>query len=255
MQIASTSHSNPQDATAQSPDWRTATMDLINFKVANGQAFSSGEIAAFLRQFRPDLRFSVPTLGEFIRDAYFGGTLPCYDDGQGNPVSASQVPRTTVGTGRTPAGVQVFVYAFNQADGDAHDFEVDIPAPPGAPSFTAPQATSGGSTSPQPSKPRKAKATSGKLEAHVWADGRVLIPRVAVDAFVHATGRTIVKGDLLHVTCDAGRIVVTMDATATSRSYNLWADQGRVATKHKDAVPGASYPITVDNEALIVDLG
>ncbi len=256
MNLAFSPFSNPQDATAKSADWRTAALDLINFKVANGQAFSSGEIAAFLRTFRPDLRFSVTNLGEFIRDAFFKGELPCYNDGQGNPVSPSQVPRTTVGKGRTPYGVQVFVYAFNQADGDAHDFEVDIPNP----KVQAGAASLPSSTpvkSPKPSAaPRTPKAANGKLEAKVWADGRLLIPRVAVDAFVHATGRTLKQGDKLFVKVEATRVVVTIDQTPGAHTYNLWADQGRITTKGaKNAVPGNTYPITVDSEALIVDLG
>lgn len=136
--------------------WRAACDAVVSYRLANGKPFSSGEVAAILRTFDPTLNFAVSGVGERLRDAFGQGEFdfsapeiekdtfgnPELDDngdpklvvdGNGDVVMtktpAQQVSRYTEGLGRTPAGVLVFVYAPSYADGEAHNFEVDIPRP------------------------------------------------------------------------------------------------------------------------------
>ena len=146
---SATGTTTPASVLATASNWRDATTSLVGWLVANDRCFSSGEVAAYVRTFRPDLAFAVTRVGEYVRRWFAGdydvtgdsapasGDFPSYDDGAGNVLFPAQVPRTTVGTCRTlvgrtvtsktPIGVTVFVYAKDAAEGFAHDFEVFIP--------------------------------------------------------------------------------------------------------------------------------
>lgn len=240
-----TGNTTPAAAIAGAPDWRTAVTDLLAWFVANDRCFSSGEVAAYLRTYRPDLRFSATGIGEFIRDAYDAGTFPSYDvvdpaTGASAPLYPTQVPRTCTGVARTldgrivqaktPVGQSVFVYAKDGADGFAHDFEVYVPewddpqalkaTPVGqaAPVNAAPTPTG----QPTPAAPVQipspqanviiGRLPPGALVAKVRSDRRLIIERSAFEAFVSLTGTPLrggPQGDPVHVSFD-------VDATGKS---------------------------------------
>lgn len=255
MQLAQSTSSSIQEAITNSPDWRSAAFDAITFLVSQGQCFSSGEVASALRQHRPDLAFRVTGIGEFVRDSFYNQTLPCYDDGAGNPLSPLQVARLTVGSGRTPAGVTVFVYGPDQAACDVHPFEIDIPNPPASAMNvnTAP-------TVPGPVTAPVAKATPADLSdvhAYVGPDGRCYIPRKLVDSFLQQAGIALRYGDQLHVTVDADSALVMATATPDSRPYSVWASTGRLAfpgAGGRPLTPGQKFRVEVGPGCILVVL-
>ena len=112
-------------------DWRGSVDALIQTLTSTNRCYSSGELARILRICAPSLRFAVPGIGEYTRDAFYGDNLPEYDDGQGNPVAPVQIGRMTQGLfpSRTGAGQMVFVYGPCQAACDVAEYEVYIPRP------------------------------------------------------------------------------------------------------------------------------
>lgn len=288
---ASATPVTPATVLAPATDWRTATTDLITWLVANDRCFSSGEVAAYLRTYRPDLAFSVPGVGEYIRNAYDNGGLPSYDDGQGGTLYPTQVPRTTTGIARTldgrtvqtrtPVGQSVFVYAKDGVDGFAHDFEVYIPAyddpqaqravlytglAPSAPVVVStPSATPGAApVVSAPPTPQVGVIITGALKkddlvAYVTNDRRLTVPRAAFEAFVALTGiplRGGPNGDPVYVTFDGRKVVITRDASPTSQVYHLWVTRGRIAIQNcpGGTTPGEKFTVTVTSQALTIDL-
>lgn len=255
---------------ANSVDWRGAVVDLLNFWIPIGRCFSSGEVASAIRVHRPDLRFSVPNLGEFLRDCFYGGTLPTYppvDDGNGVMVDVpvTMSPRFTVGLfpDRTPAGTQVFVYGPEVGACDAHEFEVFIPNPSlGETMASAPQPATG---TPQPVRGSVskvavtiggAKSPVGDIDATVYADGRLCISRAAFEACVHLSGTPIKGGDPVFVKCGPTEAVVTLDDMTGSVRYDLWTTQGRIAFTNPVTpfVPGAKHKLTIEAGKITVKL-
>lgn len=263
--------SDPSNATpiAGSVDWRTAVVDLLTAWIAIGRCFSSGEVASALRVHRTDLRFSVPNLGEYIRDLFYGGTLPTYppvDDGTGVMVDVpvTMSPRTTVGLypDRTPAGVQVFVYGPEVGACDTHEFEVFIPNP--GIGETMADATTPAKGTPAPargaSKPPVTiggnKTPAGDIEATVWPDFRVGIPRSAFEVAVHLAGTPIKGGDPVFVTCTATEATVTLADVAGSTRYDLWTVGGRIAFANPVVpfVPGTKYKLDITAGKIVIKL-
>lgn len=228
-------------------DWKTCAIDLIRWLVANGRCFSSGEVAHYIRVYRPDVQFSVTALGDQVRDWYYGQELPPYDGG----MYPAMVPRRTIGLYRTPAGINVFVYAPSEPEGKAHDFEVEVPLPADVPVNPTHREGPGTITG--------SRRTDEDLVAIVRADRRCVVPRSAFEFFVHATGRTIRIGtDPVHITFASGEARLTLDPTPTSTPYHLWAGRGRVAfTSGTDTpfTPGQRFPVYVSPTALVVRVG
>ena len=248
---------------ANSPTWREAVVDLLNFWIPNRRCFSSGEVAACLREHRPDLRFAHLNLGEHIRDLFYTQALPQYPLLDGGYTPPIMVSRETVGRypTRTPANVQVFVYAPDQAAGDAHDFEVFVPNPwQGETMASAPP--------PAPPQPATkvgvliggAKNPVAALKAKVWPDNRLCIPRSAFEAAVHLAGRSIRGGDSVYVTfaADGSKVVVTLDdfGLAGTKAYALTTTSGRVAFHNPTTPfnPNDSYDMTVEAGAITIAL-
>ena len=223
-------------------DWRTCAADLLRWLVANDRCFSSGELAHYIRKHRPDVVFSVTTLGDTLRDWYYGQELPSYTEDNGDKLYPAMVPRTTQGTFNTAAGVQVFVYAKNEAEGLQHDFEVSVPTP-------------------RPLIPRQTvKRTTEDLTAHVRSDRRCIVPRAAFEFFVHEVGRTIRIGvDQAHLTFYPQEVRITLDPTPISTPYHLWAGRGRIAFAAPDGqdpyMPGARFAVTVSPTRLTIHTG
>lgn len=285
-----TGSSTPVTVISQATDWRTAVTDLVAWMVANDRCFSSGEIAAYLRTYRPDLAFRVSGIGDQIRDAYDNNTFPSYDDGQGGTLYPTRVPRTSAGiartldgrtvTTKTPVGQTVFVYAKDGADGFAHDFEVYIPdfddpqgtraqdytgpAPVQAPVISTPSQTPGAapivSAPPSPALGVLITGTLTKddLIAYVRPDRRLCVPRAAFEVFVNLTGQPLrggQNGDPVYVTVDGSKVVITRNSSPTSVEYHLWVNRGRIAVDKTPATtPGEKFKIVVTATELTIDL-
>jgi hypothetical protein len=267
-QISDAIDTGIQAASSQGvPDWLGATDALIDLLVENGECFSSGEIAAHLRTFRPELVFSVTnSLGEHIRDRFYSNTLPMYENPDGTHTPVEQIPRMTQGFTRTPAGTQVFVYGPDFDECQDHEFEVDIPKP-GTQIPAAPGDAHGLPARPQqPPKPVQhfttltPKPSPRDLTATIHNDGRCCIPRSAVEALLHDTGTGLKGGDSMYVKVDDGaeEARIALDREDGAQGYQLAASRGRVLFPHPahPFTPGDSYAIRIDgtNRRLIVDL-
>ena len=121
MNTIDISDSRNLDTIKNAINWRDAVNSLLTFWISEGRCFSSGEVAACLRTHMPDLKFSVPKVGEFVRELFYSSIGP-YPGGE----AVVQVPRFTVGKfpDRTPAQTEVFVYGPTADACNAHDFEV-----------------------------------------------------------------------------------------------------------------------------------
>jgi hypothetical protein len=246
-------------------NWREVANDLIDHLVANGECFSSGEIARWLRIHRDDLWFSVPNLGEHVRDLFYASGMASYpDDGFGNPVYPCQVPRTTQGLGRTPSGLQVFVYAVDQTAGFAHNFEVDIPKPGDAATSYPDDATVAAASAKQPQPKAQVGVTiqgSSKplvaMKATVQKDRRLQVPRSCFEAYVHFCGATLRGGDPVFVKVEADKATITVsDPGNGAKEHNLWATSGRVSFTSPGTPfnPGDVFLVNIAPNGLTIDL-
>jgi hypothetical protein len=233
-----------QGTWAPNTPWRDLVTDLTAYLVQGGLCFSSGEIARWLRINRPAEVFAVGSVGEHVRDLFYGGAFGTY----------TMVPRTTQGLGRTPAGVEVFVYAPDDQDGWGHEFEVDIPRPGGA-ATTYPDLSANmppNFPAPSPSKPAVVA-----LKASVQKDARLQVPRAAFEAFVHFCNTPMRGGDPVWVKVENDKAVITItDPGNGAKQYDLWADSGRVSFPSQTApfTPGDVYLVNIAPAGLTVDL-
>jgi len=256
------------DAQAQgNPEWMGAADALLELLIEKGECFSSGEIAAHLRTFRPDLFFSVTNdLGDHIRNRFWGDTLPMYvaDDGSLTPVE--QVPRRTGGFTRTPPGTEVFVYGPDHQAAADHEFEVEIPKPgtqvPADPgdAHGLPAKPSQPATPVQQFTQLKPRPARDGLRATVHNDARCCIPRSAVEALLHEADVGLKGGDSLYVLVDDDNdeVRVGLDREDGAQGYQLSASRGRVLFPHP-AHPfkaGDAFRIKVegDNRRLVIDI-
>ena len=224
--------------------WQDAVCTLIDDHVNDGTCFSSGELARAIRLARPDFRFAVTELGEFVKDLFHQGAI----DYSG--VSAVQVPRRTTGRSRTPAGTEVFVYAPNPQVGGGHDFEVEIPRP--------------GFTPTDLERKRFAAAAAqanAEMIATVHGDGRLCIPRRAFEQLSHATGVAMRGNDRIWIGVESDAPVtlrVYLEQRDGCSAYALQPERGRVRFSAPDELPkfmpGARFAIVVDGEGLRIDL-
>ena len=250
---------------AGSPDWRQAATDLINYWIGRDRPFSSGEVAAALRIHRQDFWFSVPKLGEHVRDLFYSNAMPHYpDDGQGNPVYPSMTPRITAGKFplRTPAGVEVLVYGPAQAACDGHEFEVFIPNPgetmadAPAPAQVAPAPAAG---SPAAVQILGARIAAVDVRAKVFEDGRLCVPRTAFEMCVHLGGTPLRGGDPVYVKVEADQATITLTQDdPAAKTYDLGLERGRVLFPSPDAAKpfkaGDVYAVQIDKGKITVDL-
>lgn len=247
------------------PEWLGATDALINLLVEERDCFSSGEIAAHLRTFKPDLRFSVTSnVGEHVRDRFYSDTMPLYPNPDGSYTPVERVPRTTGGFSRTPPGTEVFVYAPNYQDGVAYDFEVEIPKPGTQAALEPDGLPAKPAQAPNPLPKShfvnlKARPAAKNLMATVHNDGRCCIPRSALEALLHATQTALKGGDSVFVIVDDDEARISLDREKGAQAYQLSAARGRVLFPHP-AHPfsvGDSFTIKIDGPGrrLVVELG
>ena len=230
--------------------WQDAVCALIDHHVATGSCFSSGELARGLRLERRDFRFAVTELGEFVKDLFHQGAIE-YPRADGRALAAAQVPRRTDGRSRTPAGTEVFVYAPDEAAGARHEFEVEIPRPGFTPTDLERQRFAAASAQ-----------ANAEMVATVHGDGRLCIPRRAFEELSHATGVAIRGGDRVWIGIESDapvRLRVYLEARDGCEAHALQPARGRVRfsspSELPNFMPGAKFAISIDGEALDIELG
>lgn len=260
-------------------DWRSTVSALITQWASINRPYSSGEVAACVREHRPDLRFSVLTVGETLREEFYAGTLPGYDDGTGTGtfVQPVQIPRFTEGLypDRTPAGVQVFVYAQDADDATNHPFEVFIPKPgetqADAPA-TAPTQTSMAAEDPTGKTPTPVMIFGAKIALDPNSvtvsvhkdgskDGRVCITRTVFEAAVSLSGKPIRGGDPVWVTQDPSTLMIHLEDPNDPKAvvYSLVTDRGRIRVTSQDGnrpfLAGEVFKVKIDAGLITVNIG
>jgi len=259
--LAKATSTSLKDSIQNSQNWRDAAQDCIDFYSANNLCFSSGEIAAEVRKHRTDLRFSVLSLGEYVRDLYYNGAVN-YKDSYGDDFPGLQMARSTSGVGRTPAGVTVFVYGPDAADIQNHDFEVDIPAPGGKaitqsnpirPKSGYPTAISKPAVS-QPAQP--ALPQPSMVTATVHTDRRLCLTRPIFDKFIAASGQAIHPGTPVYVLVTDDEAVISLDSQDGAHPYNLQKERGRVLfpRANNPFEPGERYEVFITASELKINL-
>lgn len=240
-------HDEPSIANERT--WQDAACTLIDHYSATDTCFSSGELARALRLSRPDFRFAVTELGEFVKDLFHQGAVE-YRDRHGRVTAAVQVPRRTDGRSRTPANTEVFVYAPTPVLGQAHDFEVEIPRPAFTPTALERQRFAAA-----------AAQANAEMIASVHGDGRLCIPRRAFEELSHATGVSIRGGDQIWIGVEQGATAslrVYLDQRAGCSAHGLQPARGRVrfcAPAQLSAfTPGSRFAIEVDGDGLSITL-
>jgi len=245
---------------AGDPEWVGATDALLYLYTNKGLPFSSGELAALLRTYRSDLRFSVTTsIGQHLRNRYWDGTLPKHETDAGIDVDYVAVTRITQGWSRTPSGESVFVYGLTVAEAESHEFEVDIPQPgaklltesdgfPKIPQQPVTPMSSTFTTTPKPNKPKD-------MSARVHTDGRLCVPRHVVEVLMHAESVQSAHQDVwVHEVGDELHLSYTQKGT-TDRSYSPQQERGRLLVRDARFVPGTEYALTLTDSGLVIDLG
>lgn len=253
-----------KDAIVNSTDWREAVRDLVRFWIQDGRSFSSGEVAGALRIHRPEFKFRVGSIGEMLRDMFHGQELDNYpDDGFGAPTYPYQGMRIAQGLfpTRTPAGTEVFVYGPSQDAIDEHPFEVYIPIPGEAVAdYPDPDSQAASVPAPTVSMVINGRLAKSDIKATVWNDGRMMVPRAALEAAVYLGGTPMHGGDAVFVSQTSNEVVIlTNDPGSNSpefRSYEVWSSGGRVVFPSNDTpfTAGDEYPCKVENGKITVDI-
>lgn len=269
------------DAANTTPgDWRANVDALLHLFADGGRCYSSGELARILRICNPDLRFSVPGIGGYIRDAWVQDELPEYDDGTGVGMSPLQIARTTIGIfpNRTPAGQPVFVYGSDQGACMAAEYEVYIPRGgesledirDGDDNAASPQALVNVPTQTPAPGSTAAPAAPGVVlvgntsrttfECKVTGDFRLYLNREVFDALAFQSGQAMRGGDPVYVRVDGDNVIITItdDGNPANEAFTLGLTRGRIKVPNKTGspfVPKTRYGVVVTSTEITVDLG
>jgi hypothetical protein len=272
-------------------DWQEAVTELLTFWAKEGRPYSSGEVAACIRQHRSDLRFQVPALGALLRDLFYGNSMPQYDDdGDGNGAcSPVQRSRFTVGKypDRTPADREVFVYGPCVEVCDEHEFEVYIPRPGGvmadAPLSAVPapcSTTAPGSQahadaqaayvqktlSAQKTLIAGAKSKLGtsdyvaRVRQETRQEPRMYLGRPIFEALCHMSGTPIRAGQPVYVKVEMDtKVTITLtDPANGARPCNISTEAGCVLFSSGDTENpfpcGKYFKVTVSPTEITIDL-
>ena len=274
IEISDPSNKTPIGNPNPTDPWRPIVDALLSYWVSLGRCFSSGEVAAALREHAPQLRFSVLSVGDYLRGLFYGNTLPQYPD-SANPGSFTQsfqVPRVTEGLypDRTPAGVEVFVYCPSPTDGQVHQFEVFIPKPGGSETMAdapvpQPTQTSMAAADPTGKTPSAvailgAKIAVADIRATVHNDKRLCIPRSAFESAVALSGNPMRGGDPVWVT-QVGSIVTVSTSDPqdpSAKVYDVGRSEGRVLFPSLDpTIPfnvGDVFQVKVTSGQMTMDI-
>jgi hypothetical protein len=227
--------------------WQDAVCTLVDHHTTHDQCFSSGELARELRLQRPDFRFAVTEVGEFVKDLFHGGAIE-WRDHHGRITRALQLPRRTAGASRTPANTEVFVYAPTPIQGLAHSFEVDIPRPAFQPTALERQRFAAA-----------AAQADAEMVATVHGDGRLCVPRRAIEQLSHATGVAIRGGDSVWIGDAQHELQIHLEPRDGCTEHALQPERGRVRFSSPDPrrpfAAGDRFPIVVSGSALVISLG
>jgi hypothetical protein len=247
-------------AGSSAPPWSAATDALIDHLIDAGCCFSSGEIAAILRTYRPDLRFSVTqNIGEHVRDRFYAATFPLYADSSGAPMPTVKVSRLTRGYTRTPAGTTVFVYGPSLPACNAHPFEVEIPRPGGQ----IPNPNALPSRPAQPITPKqklrmmaRPQRARTRLVAQVQSDGSLMVPRDALEEYLHLSGQALPSGAPVYSHRDGDHAVVTLTTQPGSTACDLRRGRGAVIFRIPWAPikPGERFHIQATSAKMVIML-
>lgn len=224
-------------------NWREAVDLLTNQWLSANRPFSSGEVAACLRMLRSDLRFSVLSVGEHLRDRFYEGEFNFEENGD-----CVQVPRRTKGLGRTPAGFEVFVYAPTETSGYEHAFEVDIPRPGETVSEIVAHSDEREDPAPQP--------PTRQLSASVHSDTRICFGRNLIQALSQVEDHPLTSDSKAYVTFQKGKVLLTLAPLDGSIEHQIARERGRVLASR----PGNPLPVfkrfacSIENNAVVVDL-
>lgn len=253
---------------AGEPDWSGAVDALIAECIRLNVCFSSGEIAAWLRTYRPDLRFSIThNIGPYVRGRFTGGSLPDYTSG---PVE--QKGRQTCGYSNAPVGTTVYVYGPDSFAISTHRFEVAIPAPGGAmpdltdlpevptqpstplqPVLTIPSAKS---SQPAPKAIGRGGTFASSYTASVHVDHRLCVPRRAFEALASRQQRSISGGDDVYVAFSDDDITISLDPVQGGRRYTLVTSRCRLLFASRSGTPFSTsdrFSVSVTDGALKLD--
>lgn len=251
-----------QEAIDGADDWRHAVTNLIDYYTRNDYCFSSGEIAAEIRNVNPDINFSVLWVGEYVRDLFHSGSILYLvegntgGDGDGETrVPAFMVPRTTEGKypHRTPAGIQVFVYGPHPSMCEKHEFEVEIPTPPRGMKLVDSDAPDHDEEWHQDEKDQ-ARRSPGDMTVRVHTDKRVCFTRPLIEAFFHVRKQPVQAGGSVFIRQDGSKLVLTLDEQPGASEYNLSTSRGRVLYPLTTGQPGTTFKVDITGDAIIVDL-
>jgi len=223
--------------------WQQGTTSLVDLYTSNDAPFTSGHVVRELRTFRPDLAFRQRSVGEHVQEMYWNQQI-VYQGG-----IAVQVPRTTTGKGRTPAGQDVFVYGPDSHVAYSLDFEIDIPvagakAPPSSPQ------------SPQP--PPQGASSPADYRCAVHSDRRLCVPRAALNALSAKRNKNITHTTEAWVSLDGDQAIVSFDPHSGAVNYALSASRGRVLFAKPGAgqfEPGTMYQGKLDTVSTLDSMG
>lgn len=254
---SSSNHSPSNHASSDSPippalsgerTWQDAVCALVDHFTTHDQCFSSGELATELRLQRPDFRFAVAEVGEFVKDLFHSGAIE-WRDRHGRVTPAIQLPRRTTGITRTPVDTEVFVYAPTPIQGLAHAFEVDIPRPAFQPTALERQRFAAA-----------AAQANAEMVATVHGDGRLCVPRRAIEELSHATGVAIRGGDSVWIEVVPGGLALRIHLAPRTgcTAHALQPERGRIRFSSPDPTqpfaPGDRFAIVVEGSALTISL-
>jgi hypothetical protein len=254
-------------------DYLGAIDALIELCISRGACFSSGEIAAWLRTYRPDLRFNAASdIGNRVRGR-FGAGMPDYATGK-----VLQVSRYTSGYSTTSVGHLVYVYAPSISAGQAHPFEVTAPAPGAMPDPNnlppvpvqpaAPIKPNTRQTSRKVSAARKARKTRARRRttprnasrprtATVHGNGRLCVPRASFEALAEKLGTPIQGGGTVYVSHSDDSVLISLTADPAAVAYTLVSTRCRLLfASHTGTAfkPGRSYTVVLTDAGLSIDL-
>jgi len=235
-------------AIENSATWEEAVHDFIDASQNLNQSYTSGHITTILRVYRPEFRFAHARIGEICQDRFFNGEVE-YD---GAP--AVMVSRVCAGLGRTPAGTVVFCVGPDQDAAESFPFELDIPKP--------------GSGLTQMPKEHPIKQTvhikatipnKVDMRAKVHVDHRLCVPRVAFEALMAATGKTITAGDKAWVRFDdvEDKAYVSLSQSGSAVDYDISKDRGRILISKPGAGRfnhGDIFAVEVKGDELVIDI-
>ena len=243
------------------PRWKGATEALIQLCVDLRLCFSSGELSAWMRTYRPDLRFSAARdVGPHVRSLHAAGRMPDYATG---PVV--RATRHTGGFSHTPVGTTVYVYGPNARSAEKHRFEVEIPRPgapiphPAAlPPLPVQHATPLKGRTARRARPAQAppKTWQDTDTARVHVDGRLCIPRRAFRTLAERLQVTLSGGDAVYVREDGDEVLISAVPLQGARRHHLVTSRGRLlftARTGSPFPPSTRYAVQVTDKGLTLD--